>query len=191
MTLRNKTYFPIKETGYMYKQNINKGNAKRSVSPRLKIRSCELDRWPWKSIRFQIFLRSKYVPGLVKIHWRMLILECSQGCYAVNIWLLDLWPWKSIGFQTLLSTKYVPSLVNIHWRMLILVFTRMLCGKNLTPCPLTLKINRVLESPKDYVCTKIGQNPLNDVDSRVFTKMLRGKYLTRWHWPLNYDLENR
>ena len=59
----------------------------------------DLDLWPWKS---------------------MLILECSQGCYAVKIWLLDLWPWKSIRFQTLLRTKYVPSLVKIHWRMLIL-----------------------------------------------------------------------
>ena len=24
-----------------------------------------------------------------------------------------------------------------------------------------------------YVCTKFGQNPLKDVDSRVFTRMLR------------------
>jgi hypothetical protein len=81
-----------------------------------------LDLWPWKSIGFQILLRTKYVPSLVKIHWRMLILECSQGCYAVKIWLgdLDLWPWKSIGFQILLRTKYVPSLVKTHWRMLIL-----------------------------------------------------------------------
>ena len=65
-----------------------------------------------------------YVPSLVKIHWRMLILECSQGCYTVKIWPCDsdLWPWKSIGFQTLLRTtgKYVPNLVKIHWRMLIL-----------------------------------------------------------------------
>ena len=63
-----------------------------------------------------------YVPSLVKIHWRMLILECSQGCYAVKIWPgeLVLWPWKSIGFQILLRTKYVPCLVKIHWRMLIL-----------------------------------------------------------------------
>jgi hypothetical protein len=63
-----------------------------------------------------------YVPSLVKIHWRMLILECSQGCYAVNIWPgnIDLWPWKSIRFQTLLRTKCVPSLVKIHWRILIL-----------------------------------------------------------------------
>ena len=40
----------------------------------------DLDLWPWKSIRFQILWRTKYVPSLVKIHWRMLILECSQGC---------------------------------------------------------------------------------------------------------------
>jgi hypothetical protein len=45
--------------------------------------------------------------------------------------------------------------------------------------PLTLKINKVPDSPKDYVCTKFGQNPLKDVDSRVFTRMLRGKNLTR------------
>ena len=84
-----------------------------------------LDLWPWKSIGFQILLWTKYVPSLVKIHWRMLILECSQRCYALKIWpgdldLWDLWPWKSIGFQILLRTKYVPSLVKIHWRMLIL-----------------------------------------------------------------------
>jgi hypothetical protein len=72
--------------------------------------------WPWKSIGFQISLRTKYVPCLVKIHWNMLILECSQGCYRVKIRPcdLDLWSWKSIGFQTLLRTKYVPSLVKIH-----------------------------------------------------------------------------
>jgi hypothetical protein len=74
--------------------------------------------WPWKSIGFQIFLRAEYVPSLVKIHWKMLILECSQGCYKVKN--ETLWPWQSIGFQTLLRTKYVPSLVKIHWRMLIL-----------------------------------------------------------------------
>jgi hypothetical protein len=88
---------------------------------------------------------------------------------------IDLWPWKSIGFQTLLRTTYVPSLVKIHWRILILVFTRMLCGKNLTrwPWSLTLKINRIPDSRKHYLCTKIGQNPLTDVDSRVFTRMWR------------------
>jgi hypothetical protein len=87
---------------------------------------CDLDLWPWKSIGFQILVRTKYVPSLVKIHWRILILECSQGCYAVKIWPgdLDLWPWISIGFQILLRTKYVPSLVKIHWRMLILEYSQ-------------------------------------------------------------------
>jgi hypothetical protein len=31
---------------------------------------------------------------------------------------------------------------------------------------MTLKINRVPDSPKDYVCTKFSQNPLKDVDSQ-------------------------
>jgi hypothetical protein len=34
-----------------------------------------------------------------------------------------------------------------------------------------LKIKRVSDSPMDYVCTKFGQHPLKDVDSRVFTRM--------------------
>jgi hypothetical protein len=133
-----------------------------------------------------------YVPSLIKIHWRMLILECSQGCYAVKIWPsdIDLWPWTSIGFQTLLRTKYVPSLVKIHWRILILVFTRMLRSKNLTRwhCPLTLQINRVPDSAKDQVCTKFGQNPFKDLDSRVFTRMLCSKILTWGLWPLTLKM---
>ena len=44
--------------------------------------------WPWKSIGFQILLRTKYIPSLVKIHWRMLILECSQGCYRRTVAIL-------------------------------------------------------------------------------------------------------
>jgi hypothetical protein len=67
--------------------------------------------WPnlvHKSIGFHILLRTRYVPRLVKIHWRMLILECSHGCYRVKIQScdLDLWPWKSKGFQILLRTKF-------------------------------------------------------------------------------------
>ena len=42
---------------------------------------------------------------------------------------------------------------------------------------LTLKINRVPDFLKGRVCTKFGQNPLKDVDSRVFTRMLQGKKL--------------
>jgi hypothetical protein len=117
---------------------------------KVKIIPCDFDLWPWKSIGFQILLRTKYVPSLVKIHWRMLILECSQGWYAVKSLLgdLDLWhmPWKSIGFQILLRTKYIPSLVKIHWRMLI------------------------LECSQGYYTVK---------------------KLTRWPWPLTYDLENQ
>jgi hypothetical protein len=41
-----------------------------------------------------------------------------------------------------------------------------------------LKINRVPDSLKDYVCTKFGLKPLKDADSRVFTRMLRSKNLT-------------
>jgi hypothetical protein len=108
--------------------------------------------WPWKSIGFQTLLRTMYVPSLVKIHWRILILECSQGCYAVKNLPgdIDRWLWKSIGFQTLLRTKYVPSIVKIQLKDVdSRVFTRMLCGKNLTRWPLTLKINRVPDSLKD------------------------------------------
>ena len=46
--------------------------------------SKNLTPWPWKSIGFQTLLRTKYVPSLVKIHWKMLILKCSQGCYTVK-----------------------------------------------------------------------------------------------------------
>jgi hypothetical protein len=110
--------------------------------------------WPWKSIGFQTLLRTKYVPSLIKIHWRMLILECSQGCYPIQIWPLDLWPWKSIGFQTLLRTMYVPSLVKIHWRMLILECSQGCYAVKIWPgdidlWPMTLKIDRVPDSPKD------------------------------------------
>ena len=73
-------------------KHLNKGNAKRGVSPRLKIWLCDLDLWPWKSIGFQILLRTKYVPSLVKIYWKMLILECSQGCYG---WTDRLYPFAT------------------------------------------------------------------------------------------------
>jgi hypothetical protein len=96
--------------------------------------------WPWKSIGFQTLLRTKYVPSLVKIHWRMLILECSQGCYTVKYLPndLDLWPWKYLEFQTPLRTKYVPSLVKIHWRMLILGCSQGCYAVNIWPSDLDL-----------------------------------------------------
>ena len=109
-------------TVWIISYKLNKSNAKRGVSPRLTILCGDLDLWPMtlKINRFQTLLRTKYVPSLVNIHWRMLILECSQGCYVVKYLTRWPWPWKSIGFQILLTTKYVPSLVKIHWRMLIL-----------------------------------------------------------------------
>ena len=66
---------------------------------------------------FQTILWTKYVPSLVNIQWRMLILVFTRMLRGKKF---DLWPWKSIRFQILLTTKYVPSLVKIHWRMLIL-----------------------------------------------------------------------
>jgi hypothetical protein len=110
------------------------------------LHSKNLTRWPWpltlKINRFHILFRTKYVPRLVKIHWRMLILECSQGCYVEKNWPgdLNLWPWKSIGFHILFRTKYVPSLVKIHWRMLILVFTRMLWKDGRTDGRVTISL---------------------------------------------------
>jgi hypothetical protein len=99
--------------------------------------------WPWPlTLKINRVLDSpKYVPSLVKIHWRMLILECSQGCYAVKILPgdLDLWPWKSIGFQILLRTKYVPSLVKIHWRMLILECSQGCDGRTESSVTISLR----------------------------------------------------
>ena len=53
--------------------------------------------WPWKSIGFQILLRTKYVPSLVKIHWRMLILECSQGLWTRTDGSITISPRNFVG----------------------------------------------------------------------------------------------
>jgi hypothetical protein len=138
-------------------------------------------------------MRTTYVPSLVKIHWRILILECSQGCYAVKIWPgdLDLWPWKSIGLQTLVRTKYVPSLVNIHWRMLILECSQRWYAVKIWPLDLwpwkSIGFQTLLRSMYVPSLVKIHWRML----ILVFTRLLRGKNLTRWHWPLTYDLENQ
>jgi hypothetical protein len=49
------------------------------------LRGKNLTLWPWKSIGFQIFLRTKYVPSLVKIHWRMLILVVTRMDGSITI----------------------------------------------------------------------------------------------------------
>jgi hypothetical protein len=86
------------------RSKLNKGKAWRIPLPKNFTRWP----WPWKSIGFQILLRTKYVPSLVKIHWMMLILECWHGCYMVkfwpgylDLWPIRLWPWKSIRFRYL------------------------------------------------------------------------------------------
>ena len=53
--------------------------------------------------------------------------------------------------------------------------------------PVTLKINMFPDSLKVWVCTKFGPNLLKDVDSRVFTRMLRGKNLTPWPLTLKIN----
>ena len=97
-----------------FRNKMNKGNAKRGISPRLKIWPSDLDLWPWKSIGFQILLRTKYVPSLVKIHWRMLILKCSQGCYgrmdgSVTISLRN---FVCEGI-IMLRTQYIPTTIQL------------------------------------------------------------------------------
>ena len=48
---------------------------------------------------------------------------------------------------------------------------------------MTLKINRVPDSPKDYVCTKVGQNPLMD----LILECSQGCYVVKI-WPGDLDL---
>ena len=154
--------------------------------------------WPWKSTGFQIPLRTKYVPSLVKIHWRMLILECSQGCYTVkkndpvNL-TSDLWPWKSIRFHILLRTKYVPSLVKILWRMLILVFTRMLCGIKFDTVTLTFDLWPWKSIRfQIHLRTKYVPSLVKILSRMLILECSQGCYavknLTRWPWPLTLNI---
>jgi hypothetical protein len=116
---------------------------------------------PWKSIGFQILLRSKYVPSLIKIHWRMLILECSQGCYAVKIWPsdIDIWPMTLTINRVKLRRDIVTLQSVLHSFHNILVntlgstsfngFWPNLVHKRIWNPSDSLKINRVPDSPKD------------------------------------------
>jgi hypothetical protein len=53
---------------------------------------------------------------------------------------------------------------------------------------MTLKVNRVPDSPKDLVCTKFGQNLLKDLDSSVHKDAMRLKFDPV---TLIFDLENQ
>jgi hypothetical protein len=73
-----------------HKFYINKGNAERDISPRLKIWPSHLDLWPWKSIGFQILLGShlyrnyyyfNFAIFFKHLHWTVLIqflLQCKS-----------------------------------------------------------------------------------------------------------------
>jgi hypothetical protein len=125
----------------------DKCDFERGVSPRLKIWPGDLDLWLWKSIGFQILLRTKYVQSLVKIHWRMLVLELltKLGTYLVLKRI-----WNPIYFQGHMSKIKVTGSNFYH------ITSWMLRGKILTwlfwPLTyeaMTLKINRVSDYLKD------------------------------------------
>ena len=71
---------------YKFEKKQGQRKAWRIPSPK------NLTRWPWPlTLKMNRVPDSpKHVPSLVKIHWRMLILESSQGCYRVKIWPLTL-----------------------------------------------------------------------------------------------------
>ena len=155
------------------------------------------DLWHWKSIGIQTHVKTKSVPSLVKIYWRMLILECSQGCYAVTKFdpvtlTFNLWPWKSTGFQIFLRTKYVPSLVKIYWRSV----HKDVTGYKLDHVTLTfdlwpwksIGIQTHLKAKSVLSLIKIYRRMLIlECSQRCYAV----KYLTQWPWPLTYDLANQ
>jgi hypothetical protein len=140
-------------------RRYNKGNAKRGVSPRLKNWPGDLDLWSMTLKIDRVPDSPKYVPSLVKIHWRMLILVFTRMLRSKRNWPgdLDLWPWKSIGFQILLRTKYmyVPSLVKTHWRMLILECSQG-CYAVIFFDPVTLTVDLENQYPTNVHIFKLG-----------------------------------
>jgi hypothetical protein len=109
----------------------------------VKIWPCDL--WPWRSIGFQIFLRIKYVPSLVKIHWRMLILECSQGCYGRT-------DERTVALLYPFATWRGDNKINQTW------LTNIAIGNRQTEHPLTSKslwtLQRGTKNLKPYNLTK-------------------------------------
>jgi hypothetical protein len=78
----------------------------------------------------------------------MLILECSQGCYRVTIRPcdLDLYLFSIIFLYIFIISSLFP-----YFNLFVSTFIQSYVNSNL----------------------KFGQNPLKDVDYRVFTRMLR------------------
>ena len=98
--------------------------------------------------------------------------------FFIYLWVLIRFYLISLEYAKIQTYNFVVQLSTCHkclfqqWQCKV---WRNPSPKNFTrwPWPLTLKINKVLDSLKDEVCTKFGQNPLKDIDSRVFTRMLR------------------
>jgi hypothetical protein len=109
------------------------------------LRGKNLSWWHWpltlKIKGFPTLLRTMYVPSLVKIHWRMLILECSQGCCAVKNWPrdLDLWAMtlkikranlirksnKKNQTNTKLKLTIISELIDWYWQLIIPSSTKL------------------------------------------------------------------
>jgi hypothetical protein len=87
------------------------------------------------------------------------------------------WPWKSIGFQILLRTKYIPSRSRSPGQifrrgyMPRFVLPLFLCDVMLDSLSCSFTSISFLTNVNRTVW--FGQNPLKDVDSRMFTRMLR------------------
>jgi hypothetical protein len=80
------------------------------------------DLWPWQSIGFPTLIRINDISSLVKIHWRMLILECPQRCYgrtdgSVNISLRNFIGEGIISHYP--SSKYSKSIFDCDFFLLI------------------------------------------------------------------------
>ena len=115
------------------------------------------DLWPWKSIGFQILLRTKYVPSLVKIHWRMLILECSQGCYRRTDSSITISLRNFVGEGIITWASYEP--VSLTW------FTNICLG---TVLFYTTEPNMLFIDTIDFSFTYIYDKPdCHQVDSCI------------------------
>jgi hypothetical protein len=104
--------------------------------------------WPWKSIGFQTLLRTKYVPSLVKIP--------QELHYCSYVWANKLYFY--FGLSGFVNEIYYPlanevakGYSNASVRPSVTSLWTLLCDKNLTRWhwPLTWKINRDSDSPKD------------------------------------------
>jgi hypothetical protein len=152
----------------------------------------DLDLWPWKSIRFQILLRTKYVPSLVKIHWRMLILVFTRNpvdfqgqrsrspgqiftiehpCEHSRINILQ-WIFTKLGTYLVLKRIWNPIDFQGHRSKITVI------GSNFLP-------RNILE----WILTKLGTYlVLMRIWNPIDTRMLNGKKLTRWPWPLTLKI---